>query len=318
MNSAEPERGTVIAATAAPDVALVLPGMRRWSRLAGRAAAQGFTDFYRSNNLTFAASIAYYTLLSLFPFLLLVLSLVSRLAVGRADETGLPLIEIIVQALPSRFEFHTSRVKDLAAAPRDLGLATVLVSLWAAMGVFGAVTSAINHAWGVEKDYGFFKHKLVAFLMMLAAGLLTVATLLMTGALQVMEARFFSGVLERFPELVPFTGFLYQNAPTPMFILIVGLIYYFIPNAQVRLRDVWFGAVLAGLLWRLTFSGFAWYVRDLSRFSVHGSVAAVVVFMIWIYISAVILLYGASVTAAYARTRKRLPQDAPAAAPLQA
>jgi membrane protein len=86
----------------------------------------------------------------------------------------------------------------------------------------------------------------------------------------------------------------------------------------VRLRDVWFGAILAGLLWRLTFSGFSWYVRDLSRFSVHGSVAAVVVFMVWIYISAVILLYGAGVTAAYARLRKHLPQDAPAAPPLTA
>jgi membrane protein len=290
----------------------------RSSNLAIRAAAQGFVDFYRSNNLTFAASIAYYTLLSLFPFLLLVLGLVSRLALGPGDESGQPLIHVIVQALPRRFEFLTSRVQDLATAPLDLSLATLLVTLWAAMGVFGAVTSAVNHAWGVERDYGFLKHKLVAFLMMLAAGLLTVATLLLAGALQVLEAGFFSGVLARFPQLIPFTGFLFQNVPTPMFVLIVGLIYYFIPNAQVRLRDVWFGAVLAGLLWRLTFEGFSWYVRDLSRFSVHGSVAAVVVFLVWIYLSAVILLYGAGVTAAYARLRKHLPQDAPAAPPLKA
>ncbi len=292
--------------------------VRRAASLALRAAAQGLIDFYRSNNLTFAASIAYYTLLSLFPFLLLVVSLVSRLALGSADDTGEPLIYIIVQGLPRRFEFLTSRVEDLAAAPLNLSVATTLVSLWAAMGVFGAVTSAVNHAWGVERDYGFFAHKLVAFLMMIAAGLLTIATLLLSGTVEVVNARFFAGVIARFPELEQFTGFLYRNATTPMFIVIVGLIYYFIPNARVRLRDVWFGAMLAGLLWRLTFSGFSWYVRDLSRFSVHGSVAAVVVFMVWIYISAVILLYGAGVTAAYARLRKHLPQDAPAAPPLTA
>ena len=79
-------------------------------------------------------------------------------------------------------------------------------------------------------------------------------------------------------------------------------IYYFVPNAQVRLRDVWFGAILAGVLWRLAFAGFSWYVRDFSRFSVHGSVAAVVVFLVWVYLSAVILLYGVEVTAAYAQT----------------
>jgi membrane protein len=286
--------------------------------LALRAAWQGVVDFSRSNNLTFAASIAYYTLLSLFPFLFLVLSLVSRFAVGSAGDSGEPLIQIIVQALPRRFEFLTSRVQDLAAAPLNLSVATTLVSLWAAMGVFGAVTSAVNHAWGVERDYSFLTHKLVAFLMMIAAGLLTIATLLLSGTIELVNARFFAGVVARFPELQQFTGFLYQNALTPMFVLIVGLVYYFIPNAKVRLRDVWFGAVLAGLLWRLTYFGFSWYVRDLSRFSVHGSVAAVVVFLVWIYISAVILLYGAGVTAAYARLRKRLPQDAPAAAPLTA
>jgi membrane protein len=76
---------------------------------------------------------------------------------------------------------------------------------------------------------------------------------------------------------------------------------------------VWLGAILAGVLWRLAFAGFAWYVRDLSRFNVHGSVAAVVVFLVWVYLSAVILLYGVEVTAAYARLRKRLPQEMPAA-----
>ena len=97
-----------------------------------------------------------------------------------------------------------------------------------------------------------------------------------------------------------------------MFILVVGLIYYFVPNTQVRLRDVWFGAILAGAaVARSRFAGFAWYVRDLSRFSVHGSVAAVVVFLVWVYLSAVILLYGVEVTAAYARLRKQARSGTP-------
>jgi membrane protein len=201
----------------------------------------------------------------------------------------------------------------MAAAPLQLSVAGTLVTLWASMGVFGAITSAVNYAWGVEKSYSFLKHKLVAFLMMAAAGLLAVTALTLVSAAQVVEANWFAGILMRYPELSKLSGLLYNNAVTFIFILVVGLIYYFIPNAQVRLRDVWFGAVLAGVLWRLAFDGFAWYVRDLSRFSVHGSIGAVVVFLIWIYLSAVILLYGVEVTAAYARLRKHLPQQVPAA-----
>ena len=89
--------------------------------------------------------------------------------------------------------------------------------------------------------------------------------------------------------------------------------FYFVPNAKVRFRDVWVGAVLTGLLWRVALAGFSLYVRDLSRFSVHGSIAAVVVFLLWVYISAVILLYGVEVTAAYARLRRHRPEEIPAA-----
>jgi len=280
--------------------------------------ARGVVDFYRSDNLTYAASIAYYSLLSLFPFLLLILAIVSKVAVGQQDANGLTLLHVVVRALPSRLDFLTAQIQDLAAWSFNFGVAGTLLTLWASMGVFGAITTAVNAAWGVEKNYGFFKHKLIAFLMMMAAGLLAVLAVVLIGAAQVVEANWFSGVLARFPQLREFSGFLVGNAPTPMFILILGLIYYFIPNAQVRLRDVWVGAVVAGVVWRISFEAFAWYVRDLSRFSVHGSVAAVVVFLLWVYLSAVFVLYGAEVSAAYARLRKDLPQDAPAAPARQA
>jgi membrane protein len=281
--------------------------------MAWRAAGRGVVEFYSSSNLTFASSIAYYTLLSLFPFLLLVLSILGRLAVGRGGAGEAVLQQIVVRVLPSHFDFVINQMQDLASAPFNLSVMSTLLLLWASMGVFGAVATAVNHAWGVEHNYGFFKHKLIAFLMLMAAGILAIAALLLISFVQVIEAHWFSGVIARYPQLLAFTGFIYRNLPTPMFILVVGLIYYFVPNAQVRLRDVWFGAILAGVLWRIAFAGFSWYVRDLSRFSVHGSVSAVVVFLVWVYLSAVILLYGVEVTAAYARLRKHLPQQVPAA-----
>lgn len=262
----------------------------------------GLVEFYRSNNLTFAASIAYYTLLSMFPFLLLVLDVLARVAVS-GTAGGPTLLDLISNALPSRFEFLAAQFAALAKAPLNLSVAGTIITLWASMGVFGAITSAVNHAWGVEKNYSFLKHKLVAFIMMMAAGVLAVVALTLASAAQVVDAGWFSGVLARYPHLGQFSNLLFTNIVTFFFIAIVGLVYYFVPNTHVRLRDVWFGAILAGVLWRLAFSGFAFYVRDLSRFTVHGSLAAVIVFLIWIYLSAVILLYGVEVTAAWARLR---------------
>ena len=285
--------------------------LRRAIRMGWRAAGHGVIEFYNSDNLTFAASIAYYSLLSFFPFILLVLTLISKLAIGQGGEG---LVNVLNLALPDRFEFLSDQAEKLANAPIQLSLLGTVLTLWASMGVFGAVTSAVNHAWGVEQPLGYWRHKLIAFAMMLAAGFLLGMALLLTGAIQIVEAGWFSGVVDRFPWLLEMRSFVYRNSLTPTFILVVGLIYYFAPNAQVRLRDVWFGAILAALLWRLAFEGFAWYVTATSgQLTVHGSLGYVVAFLGWVYVSAVILLYGVEVTAAYARLRKHLPQQAPAA-----
>ena len=269
--------------------------------LAGRAAWLGVVHLLGSNSLTFASSIAYYTLLSTFPFLLLVLSIASRLTLAYSPET---VATIFAETLPRQFDFLVDRVNELASAPLKLSLASTVLSIWASMGVFGALTSAVNHAWGVQRSYSFLKHRLVAFVMLLAAGLLLFGALALNGMVAVVQADWFAKVVDDFPWLQGFSSFASRNASTPLFILVVGLIYYFAPNTRVRLRDVWFGAILAGLLWRLALTGFSWYVTNVSSFSVHGSIAAVVVFLVWVYMSAVILLYGVEVTAAYAKLRK--------------
>lgn len=282
---------------------------RRAVRLSWQAIGRGVVEFYNSNNLTFAASIAYYTLLSLFPFMLLLFSFLSKLAVG----LGGSVEHVIQRALPQQFNFISDQIATLAQTPVQLNVLGIILTMWGAMGVFGAITSAVNHAWGVEKDHGFFKHKLVAMVMMLCAGLLLIATLLLITAINVVEATWFSPAVNRYPSLLVVTDFVYRNAPTPLFILVVGLVYYFAPNAKVRLRDVWVGAIVAGLLWRLAFDGFSLVVRETRLTSIHGSIVTTVIFLLWIYMSAVIFLYGCEVTAAYARLRKQLPQSAPAA-----
>jgi membrane protein len=280
-------------------------------RLTGLAIWRGVHGVYQSDDLTFAASIAYYSLLSLFPFCLLAFSIVASVTSSETDRTAVQ--KFILDYFPRQFDFVTQQLDAMRQSRLQLGVAGSALMIWAAMGVSGAVTSAVNHAWGVEKQPSYFKHKLISFVMLVAAGLLLIAGLLFVSAINVAEARWFAGVMERTPALMVLRGLAFRWATMLTFIFVVGFVFYFVPNAKVRFRDVWVGAVLTGLLWRGALTGFSLYVRDLSRFSVHGSIAAVVAFLLWIYISAVILLYGVEVTAAYARLRRHRPDDIPAA-----
>jgi membrane protein len=270
----------------------------RTLRLAGRAAVRGAVDFYNSNNLTFASSIAYYSLLSFFPFVLISLDLLGRFAVVHGDEPFLHLVQLV---LPSRLDFVVAQTDELSRAPLRLSVMSTLLIIWASMGVFSAVTTAVNYAWGVERPLSYFKNKLVSFIMLMAAAFLLLVTIVLMSAFQAQQAEWFVRLLVVAPVISPIRGLLVRSLTTGLLIVVIGMVYYFVPNTKVRLREVWTGAILAGLLWRLAFTGFSLYIRGYSRLSVHGSITAVVLFLVWVYVSAVILLYGAEVSAAFAR-----------------
>ena len=146
----------------------------------------------------------------------------------------------------------------------------------------------------------------------MVAGLLLLLGLLAVSAINVAEARWFAGVVAATPRLLVLQRLRgAAGPPRSSSSSSSGWCSTSCRTRKVRFRDVWVGAVLTGLLWRGALALFSNYVRDLSRFSVHGSIAAVVVFLLWVYVSAVILLYGVEVTAAYARLRRHRADVAP-------
>jgi membrane protein len=282
-------------------------------QLTGLSFWRGAEGFYHSDNLTYAASIAYYALLSLFPFFMLALALLGR---STADESNrAEVLTFVLRYFPAQFDFITKQLDAFRGDSVTIGVAGTVALVWGALGVFGAITTAVNYAWGVEKQRSFWKHKLVSFVMLLFAGLILVIALLLISATQVVSASWFAEVVGVFPWLGILRGFTVRHSTTLLFIGVVGLIYYYVPNAKVRFRDVWIGALMTGLLWKGALEVFSWYMRDMTRFNrVNGSIAAVVVFLVWVYIQAVILLYGVEFTAAYARLRRGRPDEVPAAA----
>ena len=280
--------------------------------LTGLSAWRGFLGFYDSDNLTYAASIAYYALLSLFPFFLLSFALLGRATADAADRNA--VLTFVLRYFPTQFDFITKQLDEFRTSGLSLGVTGTIALVWGSLGFFGAISTAVNYAWGVEKQRSFWKHKLFSFLMLVVAGTILLVALLLVSASQVAGQSWFAEVVEGFPGLMILRSLTVRYATTLLFILVVGLVFYFVPNAQVRFRDVWIGALVTGLLWKGALEAFSWYVRDMTRFTlVNGSIAAVVVFLLWVYIQAVILLYGVEFTAAYARLLRGRPEDVPAA-----
>jgi membrane protein len=290
----------------------ILRRVRTELRLSGTAAWRGFVELVNSNDLTHAASIAYYALLSLFPFLLLVISLLGSVTADEGDRQA--VLGFVFRYFPTQLDFVTNQLDAFRVARLQLGVGGLLALVWGSLGVFGAVTSAVNEAWGVEKQRSFLKHRLVSFLMLVAAGAVMMIALAIVSLVEVVERSRFGAIVSGIRGLYVLQTLGFQYLGTVLVIVAVGLIFYFIPNAKTRFRDVWVGAILTGALWRFAFDGFSWYLgRNTGMRMIHGSVAAILGFLLWIYISSIILMYGVEFTASYARMRRRRPDDVPAA-----
>jgi membrane protein len=282
-------------------------------RLCGQAAWRAFVGLVSRNDLTHAASIAYYSLLSLFPFLLLMISILGAVTSDETDRAR--VLVFMFRYFPTRLDFLTDQLDAFRADRLRIGVAGGLGLVWASLGFFGAVTSAVNEAWGVEKQRSFWKHRLVSFLMLVAASTAMALGLLFVSFVQVAETSRVGQMIANAQWLVPLQTFLFRYLALMTLMFGTGLVFYFVPNARTRFRDVWVGAILTGLLWRAALSGFSWYVLHNQRLAmIHGSITTVVVFLLWIYISSVILMYGVEFTAAYARLRRHRTDQMPAAA----
>ena len=193
--------------------------LRRELRLWGQAAWRALIGLLSRNDLTHAASIAYYSLLSLFPFLLLLLSILGFVTADEGDRAR--VLGFIFRYFPTRLDFMTDQLDAFRADSIRIGVAGGLGLVWASLGFFGAVTSAVNEAWGVEKQRSFLKHRMVSFLMLVAAGLVMVIGLLLVTTIQVAEASWFGVMLSRFHWLQAAQTWMFRYAATIILIRLI-------------------------------------------------------------------------------------------------
>ena len=270
-----------------------------------QAVWRGVGELYRSEGLTHAAAIAFYALLSLFPFFLLLFSMIGAVTADPAARDD--VVNFVLRYFPGHLDFVAFQIDSFRSERVGIGVGGGLALAYASLGVFNALTNAVNHAWGAESRRSFLRHRLFSFLMMASAATMFMAAIVVVSLVRLVEARWFGALGMPTEWMTPMRGAGADYAATAMLILCVALVHRFVPNVRLSFREVWPGAIVTGLLWRAAFALFSAYAADPARWTVHGSVAAVVVFLLWIYVSAVLLLYGVEVTAAYVRLQRVAP-----------
>ena len=241
-----------------------------------------------------SASIAYFSFLSLFPLILGVIAAGSLFL--DSVEVRDRLDQLLVAALPGSADFVRENIDALIRLRGAAGVASIVVLMWSARKMVGAMSRAINQALDLKRPHAFYLSPLrnfgltitVPILLFFSMALSTTAELLIRTDLGLPGS-----ALENF---LKFASSHAASFLLSFFILVA--VYRLIPYKAPAWRDIVPGALLAGLLFELGKAAFVVYIDNASRFeAVYGPVSSVIVLLLWLYFSARVLLYGAEVIA---------------------
>ncbi|HSW57497.1 MAG TPA: YihY/virulence factor BrkB family protein [Dehalococcoidales bacterium] len=232
-----------------------------------------------------AAGIAYYAFLSLFPLVLALLFIMSLI---------LPPESVIEQLgtffsrfLPGSPEMLENAIPELSVASTALGAVGIIGLFWAATGVFSATTRGINRAWEIRFNHPLYIKKPKELLMVLGTGILFLLSFGVSTFLVMLSQLAF-----------PFSGSL-VNAGTIVVAFIFTVIVFLLLNKMLPVtgiswRHVWPGALLSSVLFEVAKTFFVLYINTTHTYDrIYGSIASIVVLLVWIYYSAYIVLLGA-------------------------
>ena len=251
-----------------------------------------------------AAGVAYYALFSLFPLLLGLIAVLSFFLESEQIQTK--VIELTGGFLPGSELLVRDNIDATLGLRGALGVFSVIGMLWAGSAVFGALNRSINRAWDIQTDRPLYKGKPRQLLMALAVGVLFALSFSSATVVRTAET------LSQYD--VPVLGFLVQQVGQILlqgfsFILVLAiflLIYKFMPNTKTYWKYIWPGAVLGAVLFELAKNLFILYLERSTYQNIYGSVAPVIVLLLWAYVSSLILLAGAELSSEYGRMKENV------------
>ncbi len=270
------------------------------------AARSVLREFGKDQCTDIAAALTYYAVLAMFPALLALVSLLGL--VGRSDEVVDTLVDLVGQVAPGGAAGALAPVlTDLTDSPAaGLALVTGLLgALWSASGYVSAFGRAMNRVYEIDEGRPFWKLRPV-MLLVTVVSLLLVAVALVVLVVSGPVAQAVGDAVGLGDVAVTVWGIAKWPLLALVVVVLVALLYYATPNVrQPRFRWMSVGAVVALLIWLVASALFAVYVANFSSYdATYGSLAGVVVFLLWLWITNLALLLGAEVDSEVERARE--------------
>jgi membrane protein len=267
-------------------------------------------EFIRDDALGLAAQLAYYLILAIFPFILFLVAVLDAFS-SSSPQFATELFDYLRRLLPPQvfdlietYTRNTLRNPDTAPGLLSVG---ILGTIWAASGAFSALINALNRAYDVQETRPFWKVKGIAILMTLGlSALILIGVLLLIAGPSIGET-----VAEIFTlgdEFMAVWNIARWPAALLFMIATVALLFYFAPDADQPFRWITPGGFVGILLWVLASVSFNLYLSsDFNSYDkTYGSIGTVIILLLYLYISSLTILFGATLNATLVRIKEEV------------
>jgi membrane protein len=259
---------------------------------------QSFSAWSKHEAPTLGAALAFYTILSLAPLVVLVVSIVA-LIFGRSTAQH-ELLGQVQSLIGQQGSEAVKGIIDHAQKPASgifASIISVITLLFGASGVFGQLRSALNKMWDVQPKsagglWGTIKQNVFSFGMVLAVGFLLMVSLVVSAALAAI-GKYFGGLLPMPEFALQILNFLVSFAAISV---LFALILRYVPDTRTPWKDLWVGSMMTALLFTIGKFLIGIYLGKAAVGSAYGAAGSLVAVLVWVYYSAMIFLFGAEFT----------------------
>jgi membrane protein len=266
---------------------------KRWGQLAARTAHQlgqdGASDM--------AAGIAYYALLSVFPLLIGLIGLLGFLFPSELVQRQ--LLAFLETNMPAAVGLLQDNISSIVGMRGTLSILSLIGLLWSGGALFASIGRVTDRAWGIQKYRPYYVRKLRDLSLVLLTGIIFFISLGLTAISALVPPA-------DLPFAVTAATFITRLLAFLLIFFVFLLICRYLPNTRVAWRDIWRGALIGAILFEAIRSLFTWYLTRFADFQVvYGSIASVIAFLLWIYLSAFVLIIGIELGSEYTKYRRQ-------------
>jgi len=261
-----------------------------------------FTGFSKDNGLKLSASLAYYTVFSIAPLLIIVISVAGIVFKDHATDTLYPQMSKFLGAQAAAQ--IQGALKNLALSGKS-GVAVIIGSITLLLGassIFIEIQDSLNIIWRVKAKpksgwMQLLRNRFISFSLIISLGFLLLASLLINLIMDALSTR-----IEHF--LPAITGLLLKGVNLAITLIVIttlfGIIFKFLPDVKIKWRDVRSGAVFTAILFMIGQYLISLYIQYTAQGSAYGAAGSIIVILVWIYYTSAILYIGAEFTQVYA------------------